>query len=162
MKTYADIVVVGGGPCGSYVAYTAAKLGAKVVVCEEHKEVGTPNHCAGHLNISSLRELRIHLPPDAIENQIKGAVFISKSGKRFVLRCHNPVTYVVDRELFDKHLADLATKAGVKYCFKSRVKSLLFDSGYVKGVTLGGDKIEASIVVDAEGCSSKTDRVKGN
>ena len=154
MKTYADIVVVGGGPCGSYVAYTAAKLGAKVVVCEEHKEVGTPNHCAGHLNISSLRELGIHLPQDAIENQIKGALFISKSGKRFVLRCHNPVTYVVNRELFDKHLADLATKAGVEYRFKSRVKSLLFDSGYVRGVTLGGDKIKANIIVDAEGCSS--------
>lgn len=154
MKTQPDIVVVGGGPCGSYAAYTAAKLGAKVVVCEEHKEVGTPNHCAGHLNISSLRELGIHLPQDAIENQIKGALFISSSGKRFVLRCRNPVTYVVDRELFDKHLADLATKAGVEYRFKSRVKSLLFDSGYVRGVTLRGDTVKASIVVDAEGCSS--------
>jgi digeranylgeranylglycerophospholipid reductase len=154
VKTYADIVVVGGGPCGSYAAYTAAKLGAKVVVCEEHKEVGTPNHCAGHLNISSLRELGIHLPQDAIENQIKGALFISPSGKRFVLRCRNPVTYVVDRELFDKHLADLATKAGVEYRFKSRVKSLLFDSGYVRGVILRGDTVKASIIVDAEGCSS--------
>ena len=155
MKTQPDIVVVvGGGPCGSYAAYTAAKLGAEVVVCEEHKKVGAPKHCAGHLNISSLKLLGIQVPPDAVENEIKGAIFISPSGKEFVLRCHNPVTYVVNRERFDKHLFDLAVKAGVEYRFKSRVKSLLFDSGTVKGVALKEDRIETNIVVDAEGCSS--------
>ncbi len=155
MKTKTDIVVVGGGPCGSYSAYTAAKLGAEVVVCEEHEEIGAPNHCAGHLNISSLKRLGIQVPRDTVENEIKGAVFYSPSGKEFVLRCRAPVTYVVDRELFDKHLFDLAVKAGVDYRFKSRVKSLLFDSGIVKGVELKEkEKVEANVVVDAEGCSS--------
>ena len=154
MKTQPDIVVVGGGPCGSYAAYAAAKLGAEVVVCEEHERVGAPKHCAGHLNISSLKRLGIQVPPDAVENEIKGAIFISPSGKEFVLRCRNPVTYVVNRERFDKHLFDLAVKAGVEYRFKSRVKSLLFDSGTVKGVALKEDRIETNIVVDAEGCSS--------
>jgi digeranylgeranylglycerophospholipid reductase len=155
VKTHPDIVVIGGGPCGSYSAYTAAKLGAEVVICEEHKVVGAPNHCAGHLNISSLRQLGLQVPRSSIENEIKGAVFISPSGKKFVLSCRKPVTYVVDRELFDKHLADLAEKAGVKYRFKSRVKSLFFDSGYVRGVNLKeNETVEASIVLDAEGCSS--------
>jgi len=154
VKTQPDIVVVGGGPCGSYAAYAAAKLGAEVVVCEEHERVGAPKHCAGHLNISSLKRLGIQVPPDSVENEIKGAIFISPSGKEFVLRCRNPVTYVVNRERFDKHLFDLAVKAGVEYSFKSRVKSLLFDSGTVKGVALKEDKIETNIVVDAEGCSS--------
>jgi digeranylgeranylglycerophospholipid reductase len=155
VKTKQDIVVVGGGPCGSYTAYTAAKLGAEVVVCEEHEKIGAPNHCAGHLNISSLKRLGIQIPRDAVENEIKGAVFYSPSGKEFVLRCRNPVTYVVDRELFDKHIFDLAVKAGVEYRFKSRVKSLLFDSGYAKGVALKGEeRVEADVVIDAEGCSS--------
>jgi digeranylgeranylglycerophospholipid reductase len=155
VKTQHDIVVVGGGPCGSYAAYTAAKLGAEVVVCEEHEMVGAPNHCAGHLNISSLQRLGIQVPRDAIENAIKGAFIYSPSGKEFVLRCRNPVTYVVDRERFDKHLADLAVKAGVEYRFKSRVKSLLFDSGIARGVELKeNEKVEANVVVDAEGCSS--------
>jgi digeranylgeranylglycerophospholipid reductase len=150
-----DIVVVGGGPCGSYAAYTAAKLGAEVVVCEEHKEIGAPNHCAGHLNISSLKRLGIHVPRDVIENEIKGAFFYSPSGKEFVLRRRAPVTYVIDRKLFDKHLFELAMKAGVEYRFNSRVKSLLFDSGYVKGVALNEEEhMEANVVVDAEGCSS--------
>jgi len=150
-----DIIVVGGGPCGSYTAYTAARYGAEVTVCEEHEEVGAPKHCAGHLNISSLKRLGIELPQDVIENTIKGAVFISPSGKQFVLRCRNPVTYVVNRELFDKHLAELAIQSGANFRFKSRVKSLVLDSGSVKGVALQGEKLKANIIIDAEGCSSK-------
>ena len=105
MNTETDIVVVGGGPCGSYSAYTAAKLGSKVVVFEEHKDIGSPNHCAGHLNISSLKRLGINVPHNAIENEIKGVTFYSPKGNKFVLRFKEPVTYVVNREIFDKHLA---------------------------------------------------------
>jgi len=156
VKEKPSIVVVGGGPCGSYAAYAAAKLGAEVLVCEEHEEVGAPKHCAGHLNVSSLERLGIRVPRAAIENEIKGAFFCSPSGKQFVLRCRAPVTYVVNRELFDKHLAELAIKAGVKYRFKSGVKSLILDSGSVKGVVLKGEeRVEANVVIDAEGCSSK-------
>ena len=155
MNKKTDIIVVGGGPCGSYAAYTAARHGAEVTVCEEHTEVGTPKHCAGHLNISSLKRFGIQLPQDVIENTIKGAAFISPSGKQFVLRCRNPVTYVVNRELFDKHLAELAIQSGANYRFKSRVKSLVLDSGSVKGVALQKEKLKAKIVIDAEGCSSK-------
>ena len=155
MKEKPDIIVVGGGPCGSYSAYTAAKLGAEVTVCEEHEEIGAPKHCAGHLNVSSLERLGIRVPLAAIENEIKGAVFCSPSGKEFVLKCRAPVTYVVNRELFDKHLAELAIKTGVQYRFKSKVKSLIFDSGSVKGVALKGEeRLEANVVIDAEGCSS--------
>jgi digeranylgeranylglycerophospholipid reductase len=153
-----DIVVVGGGPCGSYSALTAAKLGAEVTVCEEHEIIGAPKHCSGHLNIASLNRLGLQTPQNAIENEIRGAVFHSPSGKEFVLRRHNPITYVVNRELFDKHLADVATKSGVNYLLLSRVKSLLYDSGFAKGVSIekNGNKesVKADIVVDAEGCSS--------
>ncbi len=156
MKKKPDIAVVGGGPCGSYSALTAAKLGAEVTVCEEHEEVGAPKHCSGHLNIASLRRLGLQIPRGAVENEIRGAVFHSPSGKEFVLRCRAPVTIVVNRELFDKHLADLAVKAGVRYLLKTRVRSLLFSSGSVKGVALkgNGERVEANVVIDAEGCSS--------
>jgi digeranylgeranylglycerophospholipid reductase len=151
-----DIVVIGGGPCGSYAAYTAAKLGAKVTVCEEHETTGAPNHCAGHLNISSLKHMGIQVPQIAIENEIRGAIFHSPSCRKFILKRRTPVTYVVDRILFDRYLARLALKAGVNYSFKSRVKSLSYDSKFVKGVTIEREqkRILAKVVVDAEGCSS--------
>ncbi len=156
MTKKADIVVVGGGPCGSFSALTAAKLGAEVTVCEEHEMIGAPKHCSGHLNIASLNRFGLKIPRGVIENEVRGAVFHSPSGKEFILRSRAAVTYVVNRELFDKHLADLAVKSGVNFLLNSRVKSLLFDSGFVKGVALGrnGEKVEADVVVDAEGCSS--------
>jgi len=157
----ADIIVIGAGPSGSYSAYTAAKLGAKVVICEEHKEVGIPNHCAGHLNVSSLKRLGLQVPHEALENEIKGAVFFSPSGNEFRLRSNSPVTYVVNRESFDKFIAELALDAGANYLFKSRAKSLVFNSGYVTGVSFKGGKLDSNIVIDAEGCSSSILRQTG-
>lgn len=156
MKKKTDIIVVGGGPCGSFSALTAASLGAKVFVCEEHREIGIPKHCAGHLNIAGLRRLGLRLPREIIENEIKGAIFHSPSGREFVVRRNSPVTFVVNRELFDKHLVQLAMKSGVRYFLESRVKSFVFDSGFVRGVSFkkGRDikNLAASVVIDAEGC----------
>jgi len=158
MNRKADIIVVGGGPCGSFSALTAARLGAEVLVCEEHREIGVPKHCAGHLSIAGLERLGLRLPHEIIENEIKGAIFHSPSGKDFIIRRHSPVTYVVNRELFDKHLSDLAMKSGVRYFLESRVKSLLFGSGFVVGVAVkeGGDekRLASNVVIEAEGCSS--------
>jgi len=154
----ADIIVVGGGPCGSFSALTAAKLGAEVLVCEEHKTVGVPKHCAGHLSIAGLERLGLRLPHEVIENEIEGAIFHSPSGKELVIRRVSPVTYVVNRELFDRYLSDLAMKSGVQYFLESRVKSFLFDSGFVVGVAVkkAGDekRLASNVVIDAEGCSS--------
>jgi digeranylgeranylglycerophospholipid reductase len=153
-----DIVVVGGGPCGSFAAFTAAKLGAEVSVFEEHREIGVPKHCAGHLSIAGLKRLGLHLPHVIIENEFKGAIFHSPSGKKFVIRRSSPITWVVNRELFDKYLSSLAMKSGVRYFLESRVKSFLSDSGFVAGVAFkkGRDEksLASSVVIDAEGCSS--------
>jgi len=154
-----DAVVVGGGPCGSFSALTAAKLGAKLVVCEEHKSVGIPTHCTGHLNLYGLKRLRLHpLPNNIVENEFKGVTFYSPFGKEFSIRFSSPVTCAVNRELFDKHLADLATKAGVEYRLGSRVESLILEKGSVKGVVVNRrgfkEMLSAKIVIDAEGVSS--------
>lgn len=158
MNVKADIVVVGAGPCGSFSALTAAKLGAEVVVCEEHREIGFPAHCAGHVSISGLKFLGLDLPQRIIENEIRGAVFHSPSGEELEIRRASPVSLVVNRKLFDKHLADLAMKAGVQYLLGSRAESPLLSSGFVKGVTIlrGGIKeaLASEMVIDAEGCSS--------
>jgi len=158
LKEKADIVVVGGGPCGSFSAFIAARLGAEVLVCEEHRGIGVPKHCAGHLSINGLERLGLRLPRGVIENEIKGAIFHSPSGREFAIRCASPVTCVVNRELFDKYLSGLAMKSGARYFLESRVRSLLFDSSFVAGVAVRKGRVEkslaSSIVIDAEGCPS--------
>jgi len=156
VRSKTDIAVIGAGPAGLFSALTAAKLGAEVVICEEHGEVGLPDHCAGHISISGLQHLGLSVPAKAIENEIKGAVFYSPSGHEFRVRLPNPVTYVVNRTVFDKHLAQLAEKAGAELLLKTKAESLLLsDRNFVKGVQLrGGQELASKVVVDAEGCSS--------
>jgi len=151
----ADVVVVGAGPSGSFAALTAAKMGVKVVVCEEHKEVGLPSHCAGHISINGLKRLGLHLPRNALENEIKGAVFYSPSGHEFRVRLASPVIYVINRVMFDKHLAQLAEEAGAELLLGTRAASLLLDDGFVQGISVkSGEKLASKIVIDAEGCAS--------
>lgn len=153
-----DAVVVGGGPCGSFAAWTLAKLGADVAVFEEHKEIGLPSHCAGHISLNGLKRLGLHLPQKIFENEIYGAVFYSPSGLEFRVKRSSPVTCVLNRELLDKHLAKLAMKAGAQYFTGLRVNSLVSKSGVVAGVSVGGKRanetVASNIVIDAEGCSS--------
>jgi geranylgeranyl reductase family protein len=158
VKEKTDVAVVGGGPCGSFSALTAARRGAGVTVFEEHEEIGVPEHCAGLLSISGLKRIPLHVPPQVIQNKVRGAVFYSPSGEELVVRRDAPVSLVINRELFDKHLADIAKQAGVQYSLKSKVKSLVFDANFARGVSVQSEgainTVTSKVVIDAEGCSS--------
>jgi digeranylgeranylglycerophospholipid reductase len=166
MKDMPDVVVVGGGPVGSFTALKLAKLGAKVTVFEEHEAVGSPSHCAGHLSIRSLRNLGLYpLPGKIVENTFSQANFYSPKGFKFSVNLAKPVTCAVNRAAFDKHIADKAEAAGARYCLNSRVQSLLIENGVVKGVNVKqedkAERFTAKIVVDAEGVSSRILRQTG-
>jgi digeranylgeranylglycerophospholipid reductase len=162
-----NIVVIGGGPVGSFAALKLAKLGAKVTVFEEHEAIGSPSYCAGHLSIRSLRNVGLYpLPRGIVENTYSQANFYSPSGFKFSIRLAKPVTCSVNRKAFDRHIADKAEAAGAHFSLNSRVQSLLMENGAVKGVKVRiEDKTEelvsAKIVVDAEGISSRLLRQTG-
>lgn len=166
METVSDVIVVGGGPCGSFAAYNLAKLGAAVTAFEEHPEIGVPSHCAGHLSIKGLTQLgQYPLPDGVVENTFSGAVFHSPMGSRFSVHFPSPVTCAVNRALFDKRIAGMAEEAGVRYHLNSRVESLVVEKGFVKGVTVRRngktESFRAKLVVDAEGISSRLVRQIG-
>lgn len=161
-----DIIVIGGGPCGSFTALNLAKLGCNVKIFEEHNEIGFPCHCAGHLSLMGLKSLGLYpLPPDIVENTYRGAIFHSPRGNNFSVRCPSPVTCSVNRVLLDKYIAELAKDAGAEYFLDSRVESLITEGGSVEGVVVkrerGKEKFPAKLVVDAEGVSSRIVRQTG-
>jgi digeranylgeranylglycerophospholipid reductase len=166
-KDASDVVVVGGGPVGSFAAWKLAKLGAEVTVFEEHEAIGKPSHCAGHMSIRSLRNLGLYpLLCEIVENTYSQANLHSPTGFTFSVHLAKPVTCSVNREDFDRHIADKAENAGARYCLNSRVQSLLMENGAVKGVTVkqgakAEDRVPAGIVVDAEGISSRLLRQTG-
>lgn len=151
----ADVVVIGAGPAGLFSALTAAKKGLDVVVCEEHREIGLPNHCAGHISVKGLKQLGINLPSNAVESEIRGAVFYSPSGYEFRLRVASPVTFVINRALFDKHLARLVEEAEARILLGTKVKALKLTDGSATGVSLqSGEELSSKIVIDGEGVAS--------
>ena len=167
MKNLSDVIVVGGGPCGSFTAFNLAKQGANVTVFEEHNEIGVPCHCPGHLSIKGLKRLGLYpLPEEIVENTFYGAIFHSPKGKSFSVRFSQPVTCVVNRVLFDKYIAEMAKDAGVQYHLNSQVEPLNIEDGFVRGVNVKQngktrEKFFAKIVIDAEGISSRILRLAG-
>jgi len=166
MKLFSDVIVVGGGPSGSFTALNLAKLGVNVRVFEEHGEIGVPSHCAGHLSVSGLKLLGLYpLPSEIVENTFYGAIFYSPKGKEFSIRLSSPVTCAVSRVLFDKHVDEMAEDAGAHYSLNSMVESLITEDDFVKGVIVrrgkSRERFSAKVVVDAEGVSSRILRQAG-
>jgi digeranylgeranylglycerophospholipid reductase len=160
MENHSEAIVVGGGPSGSFTALNLAKLGVKVKVFEEHAQIGFPTHCPGHVAINGLKNLGLYpLPAKIVENTFYGVIFHPPNGSDFSVRFSSPITCVVNRSLFDNYIAEMAKNKGVFYHLNSRVDSLIFENGLVKGVSVNRNgKIEkffTKVVVDAEGISSK-------
>jgi digeranylgeranylglycerophospholipid reductase len=163
----ADVIVVGGGPVGSYVAMQLAKRGIQTSVFEEHPQIGVPSHCAGHISIRSLKNIGFYpLPEGILENTFCAANFYSPRGTKFGLHLKCPVTVALNRERFDQYLAGQAEAAGARYYLNARVQSLLLSKGFAKGINikyLDGNEvaIPSEIVIDAEGISSRLVRQTG-
>ncbi|MEM1588988.1 MAG: NAD(P)/FAD-dependent oxidoreductase [Candidatus Bathyarchaeia archaeon] len=166
MKNFSDVIVVGGGPSGSFCAFNLAKKAVKVMVFEEHNEIGVPCHCAGHLSINGLKGLGLYpLPRGVLESIFYGAKFYSPKGSEFSIRFPSPATCAVNRTLFDRYLSQLAEKAGAHYLLGSKVEHLVFKKDRVEVSTLrtSGEtaKFYGKIVVDAEGVAYKVVREAG-
>jgi digeranylgeranylglycerophospholipid reductase len=162
-----DVIVIGGGPVGSYAALSLAKTGVKVTVFEDHSAIGLPSHCAGHISIRSLRIMGLYpLPKGIVENFFNSANFYSPAGTKFSLNLSSPVTVALNRALFDQFLAEQAEAAGASFRLNSHVQSLIMQDGSVRGVIVQKDNgdaqaVYAKIVVDAEGISSRFLRQAG-
>jgi len=99
-----EIVIVGAGPIGCYVAQLLKKCGINSFrIIEEHCEVGKPVRCAGIVGKPVFEDSLIPLSRDSILNQINGALFFYR-GDSFKIE-RPGVAIVVDRKKFDKELS---------------------------------------------------------
>ncbi|MEM2936458.1 MAG: NAD(P)/FAD-dependent oxidoreductase [Candidatus Bathyarchaeia archaeon] len=150
----ADVVVVGAGPAGLIAAREAAKKGAKVIVLEEHGEVGVPCHCAGLLSLKGLGEIGVPPNADFVQNRVRGAHFFSPSSLSFTVERTEDVACVVDRILFDKFLARQATDAGAEIRLQSKVQRVIKRDGRMMMEEPWGS-LAAGVIIDAEGVASR-------
>jgi geranylgeranyl reductase family protein len=108
-----DVTVVGAGPAGSAAAKEAAKLGKKVVMLEEHAEVGVPCHCTGLVSIKGLDLLEVDYSR-IILNKCRGARLFSPNNTEIEVKKPSTTAYVLDRVGLDKQMAEEAESEGVE------------------------------------------------
>jgi len=153
-----DVLVIGGGPSGSYAAKEIATLakGYKILLIEDHKVIGKPVQCAGKISTRAYREL--NLPIKSILNTVKGSYFYSPSGDLILTKKRVPQAYIVDRGAFDKELCQEAQDKGVEILLKTKGLKPLRKNGRICGIVVRQNssliEIHADVIIDAEGVRS--------
>lgn len=150
-----DVIVVGGGFVGNYVAKQLATRSIDTLVIEEHKEIGVPRHCAGLISVSGLKRLNLHKiarEKGLILQQIQHAIFTSKNGIQRKITSDTTKTYVIDRPKLDKLVYRQAKTRGAKYLLNTRVLEIR-ENGHVHlRLNNGREKVfHAKVIIDAEG-----------
>src|SRR3954467_14879394 len=155
MRDPVDVLIVGGGPGGLFIAARLAAKGVRTLVCEEHDRVGDPVHCTGVLAADSFTTF--NLPVNATLNQLSSVRFLSPGGIPVDYTTPVPLATVIDRPVFDRALADRAIAAGAEIRLGARVTALDADAAGARA-TVGGVTIEARLAVLACGASYKFQR----
>ena len=165
-----DVIVVGAGPGGSWAAKAAAENGAKVLMLEKDREVGSPVRCGEAIGAAGLRVVCKPEPlPRGIANEISGAVLVAPNGREVALEFPSETGYILDRKVFDFELSLRAAAQGVEIRTKAYVAELLRNGtngdGAVTGVRvqqLGKNyDVTAKIVIGADGIESRVGRFAG-
>lgn len=161
-----EAVVVGAGPAGSVTALKLAERGVDVLVLERKQEIGPPKRCAEGINQIALEKLGLKPEPRWAMQEIVGARLYSPSMRDIVIKSHHLKGFILERKMFEKHLAAKAVEAGAKYLVKTMVTDVLKDdSGRIVGVNadnMGQElTVKAKLVVAADGVDSMTAKRAG-
>ena len=157
-----DVIVVGAGPAGSYIAHELASSGYDVAVFEEKSAPGLNVCCTGIISTECFQSL--DCGTDVILTKVNSAKFFSPSGRCLRLQTKNVQAYVVNRLLLDKAITSKAQSQGAQYFFSSPVIDIIpgKDSIQVETLCLGAREIfSARAVVLANGFKPKLPRKLG-
>jgi geranylgeranyl reductase family protein len=108
-----DVVVVGGGPIGSYTASRLAEMGYEVVVLERKSKVGTGICCTGI--VSQECAIAFDIDDSLILKRANSARVFSPSGNLLNLQREETQACILDRVAFDMAMAKRAIEKGAQY-----------------------------------------------
>jgi digeranylgeranylglycerophospholipid reductase len=144
-----------------------ARSGLRVLVIDKKQEIGTPKRCAEAIEPETFEDAGIEPHPLWLTNRIRTAVLYAPNGTAvsFGARTATETGYIIERKIFEKHLAKDAILAGARYLLKTTALDVIKDGERVRGVVVGRMgarmKILAEIVVAADGVDSMTAKAAG-
>lgn len=163
MKKTCDLVIVGGGPSGLSAAIASAKAGLDVLLLERNEKIGVPLTCAEgitHLGLTTV----VELDRKFVATDVHGIRLFSPGGRKALID-HPNAGYVLHRDIFEPHLAELAQNAGAEICTGCRAENLRRNGSGFDGITAisseGVEEISFKVIVAADGVESVIAREGG-
>jgi geranylgeranyl reductase family protein len=147
----AEVLIVGGGPTGSSLAYPLAQMGIQVVVIDKAR-FPRGKTCAGGLNLRTVRLFPFDLAP-VVEKVITGISFSLNMDNPFTRHYPEPLLVTVRRENLDHFLICQAEKAGAHFFEEIPFLSLQQENDSVRVETSMGT-CAAKFVIGADGAHS--------
>lgn len=163
MQRY-DVIVVGAGPAGATAATAAVQAGAKVLLVEEHTQIGHPIQCTGLLSTRGWKLARVD--GSIIVRKITGVRVHSPDGSVYELGGERVRAYVIDRDRLDQSLVERATKAGVTIQTGTRATELREYENGARALVIqtpgsARQHLKASVIIGADGPHSLLARHAG-
>ena len=157
-----DLVIVGGGPAGSSVAYEASKNGIKVALLEKEETIAQSVRTSGVTWIQNIKEFGI---PDDCYNPIKNYSFCSPNNEVTITDTISHAAVLDVRKTY-RWLAEQAKNQGTDIFLKTNIKNVLKNKeGDITGVSGTNEEGEvvfhAKIIIDASGFSSVVSKSMG-
>lgn len=157
-----DVIIVGAGPGGCAAAYSLAKMGFNVLILERGKYPGAKNVMGGRMYSHSLDRLIPGFWKEApVERHVirekltllsnKASITLDFQDEELI---EPPNSFTILRAKFDQWFANKAIEAGATLVPNIRVDDLLWKNKKISGIVAGTDKIEASVVIAADGAIS--------
>lgn len=159
-----DVVVVGAGPAGSMAAKSAAQGGAKTILLERDPVIGTPVRCGEGISVRNVGRF-VKIDPRWIAKEVDGMIMYSPDGSEVRVYAPDQLGVILERSLFDRHLAEMAASAGAYVQSRSDVVGLSIENEFVNGVTYTRfgkrHEIKAKVVIATDGVESRVGRWAG-
>ena len=128
-----DAIIVGAGPIGGYLAQKLAEDNLRVLILEEHSEIGRPFQCAGLVNPKAMASVGLL---DTVLTPIWGARIYSPEGTLVEIGQKDKVrTWSVCRKLFDEAVVIQSIKSGADLWLSSKPVNM----------KIGDEKVEIEI-----------------
>ncbi len=157
-----DLVIVGASIAGNYLCYLLSNTNLKIIVIEEHEEVGLPFQCAGIIS-QKLSKL-IDLPDEIILNRVKTAKIVGPSGA-YIKLSGKEEPYIIDRICLDRLFFNkIKLNENITYIFGERFKSFKYVKDYHQKFVLietSKRKLKAKMLVGCDGPLSSVARSLG-
>lgn len=152
-----DAVVIGAGPAGCFTAMQIAKSGYKVLIIEEHQQIGRPVQCSGLISPRAVQLAGVD--KSLVINRLTELRVLSPLGSSLHVKSNRALALAIDRAAFDEDLALKAENAGAVLLKGIKAEAAERISGGFRLTASDKNKknitVDTKIMIGADGVNSK-------